>query len=67
MVNENKSIKYDDVLSQIPENLRSEFCKLVEDYRFAAHLRYGKRYVSYIVLSDLIKAGWRCSAKPIED
>lgn len=53
--------------SNLPEELRGVFDQLVEDYRYSAHVHYGKRFVSYVVLADLVKAGWRRTAKEIND
>jgi len=63
----NKSkLSQEEIRSQLPEHLRQEYDMLVSDYRFAAHVRYGKRFVSYMVLADLIRAGWRRSVDSIE-
>lgn len=51
----------------IPESLREEFDGLVDDYRFSAAMRYHQPFVSYVVLADMIRAGWRRVADPIED
>jgi len=57
--------KHEEARNTLPEELKPIFDELVEDYRFAVHLRYGKRFVSYIVLADLVKAGWRRSAEEV--
>lgn len=49
--------------ASLPEELRGVCDKFVADFRHAATPRYGKPYVSYIVLADMVKAGWRCTAK----
>jgi len=41
------------------EEKRLQFDSLLEDYAFAALTRYGRAYVSYDVIADLIRAGWR--------
>lgn len=43
----------------IPDALKEEFDKLVEDYKYHAFLRYGAPFVSYVILADLITSGWR--------
>jgi hypothetical protein len=35
------------------------FDALVEDYKFYASVHYGSRLVSYVILADLIRSGWR--------
>lgn len=48
----------------LPEDLRPIFDEFVADYRYAAAVRHGRPYVSYVVLADMVKAGWRLSAEP---
>ena len=62
----NISQKQIEACESLPDELKLVFDELVEDYKYAATLRHGKPYISYIVLADLIKAGWRCSAKKAE-
>ena len=58
------SAKYIEALNTLSVELKPIFEELVSDYRYAATARHGKPYVSYIVLADMIRAGWRCSAEP---
>jgi hypothetical protein len=44
-------------------SLRPEFDALVLDYRYFAALHYQHPYVSYKVLADLVKTGWRSPVK----
>lgn len=41
---------------------RAAFDALVEEYRYCAMLRARAAYVSYAILGDLVRAGWRRSA-----
>lgn len=50
--------------NSLPEELKPVFDEFVTDYRYVATGRHGKPYISYIVLADMVKAGWRLSAKP---
>ena len=50
----------------LPEELRDEFDRFVEDYKFAATQLHGQGFVSYGVLALLIRSGWRRSDPPIE-
>lgn len=52
--------------NSLPEELQSIYDDFVSDYRYASTLRYGKPYISYIVLADMIRAGWRLSAEPLK-
>lgn len=58
------SEKFKDARASLSKELREIYDEFVADYRYAATLRHGKPYVSYIVLADMVRAGWRCSAKP---
>jgi hypothetical protein len=61
-----RSEKELEARNSLPEELRPVFDEFAGDYRFAATVRYGKPYVSYIVLADMVRAGWRLSAKPVK-
>jgi len=52
--------------NSLPDELKPIFDEFVSDYIYAATLRYGKPYVSYIVLADMVRSGWRLSAKPMK-
>jgi hypothetical protein len=51
--------KYLQVLSSLPEPLRPIYKALVEEYKFYALTHYGKAWVAYEVIADLVKSGWR--------
>jgi len=57
-----RSEKYEQARSTLPETLRPIFDDFVADYKYHATSRHGAPYVSYIVLADMIRAGWRLSA-----
>jgi hypothetical protein len=57
------SEKYREAEARLPEHLRPIFGRLVDEYEYIAQLRYGRGYVSYDVLADLVMAGWRPSAE----
>ena len=50
----------------LPDDPKPVFDEFVADYKYAASMRHGAPYVSYIVLADMIRAGWRLAAKPIK-
>ena len=60
-----RSEKKEMARNGLPDQLRPIFDDFVSDYKYAATLRYGRPYVSYIVLADMIRAGWRRPAKPV--
>ena len=57
------SEKYKEARSSLTEDLMSIYDEFVADYRYAATRRHGRPYISYIVLADMVKAGWRCVEK----
>jgi hypothetical protein len=61
-----QSEKQLEARNTLPDTLKPIFDEFVSDYIYAATLRHGRPYVSYIVLADMVKAGWRLSAKPVK-
>jgi hypothetical protein len=53
------SPKYQRARDALPENLRSIYRDLVADYAFHTLTKYGKGYVAYEILAELVKSGWR--------
>jgi len=47
--------------AMLPEELKGIFRRLVEEYEFLTHVHFGRGYVAYKVLADLVLAGWRPS------
>ncbi len=64
---EKLSQKYLDARQTVPEELWAEFEKLVTEYKYRATVRYGSAYISYIVLADLIRSGWRLTGPDLDD
>ncbi len=52
------------VLESLPKKLHPIFEQFVSEYRYHCVERYGKPFVSYVVIADLIKNGWRPTHKP---
>ena len=63
---EKPSEKQIEARNSLPEELKPIFDDFVADYKYAATMRHGQPYISYIVLADMIRAGWRLSAKPVK-
>jgi len=53
------SEKEQEARRMLPDELKLIFDDFVADYKYAATLRHGKPYVSYTVLADMVRAGWR--------
>lgn len=63
---EKRTPKHEEAQNSLPDELKPVFDEFVADYKYAASMRHGAPYVSYIVLADMIRAGWRLAAKPIK-
>ena len=61
-----RSEKHEFARNSLPVELRPVFDEFVEDYRFGATMHHGSPFVSYIVLAEMVKAGWRLTGEPIE-
>lgn len=56
-----KGTKYLQALNSLPEDLRPAYKEMVEDYKFFALKRYGRAWVAYDVIADLVRSGWRAT------
>jgi len=56
-----KSDKCLKARNSLPDDLRLVYDQLVEDYMFFALTRYGRGWVAYDVIADLVKLGWKRS------
>ena len=63
---EKPSEKQQEARNSLPDELKPVFDDFVADYKYVATMRHGRPYISYIVLADMIRAGWRLSAKPVK-
>lgn len=64
---ENRSEKHEQARNSLPEDLKPIFDDFVADYRFHGTKRYGSPFVSYIILADMVRAGWRLGADPVPE
>jgi hypothetical protein len=62
-----RSAKEEEARRALPDELKPIFDDFVADYRFIATARHGKPYVSYLVLADMVRAGWRRTSEPHKD
>ena len=58
------SDKYKEAEATLPEDLKPVYRRFVEDYEYITHIYYGRGYVAYKVMAELVLAGWRPSAEP---
>jgi hypothetical protein len=54
-----KGGKYITARNSLPEPLWPIYKDFVEQYKFYALARYGRAWVAYDVVADLVRAGWR--------
>ena len=50
--------------AKLPNELKSIYRQMVQDYEFQTQVKYGRRYVAYEVLAEMVLAGWHPSAEP---
>jgi len=58
-----KSEKYQAARDSLPDALRAAYRQMVQDYAFHTERRYGRGYVAYEVLADMVREGWRPSGE----
>jgi hypothetical protein len=56
------SEKYARARDALPGDLQPIFDSLVAEYKFLASIHHKSPFVSYLVLADLIRSGWRPKA-----
>ncbi len=61
------SAKYLAALNRLPDDLKPIFEQLVDEYAWETTKLYGRGYVAYEVLANLVLAGWRRSADSLLD
>jgi hypothetical protein len=54
-----KSPKFLEARNTLPEELRPVYDQMVEEYSFFALKHYGRGWVAYMVIAELVKSGWR--------
>jgi hypothetical protein len=64
-MNEKRTEKHEQARNSLPDDLKPIFDRFVNDYKFHGMTRYGSPFVSYIILADMIREGWRLTAQPI--
>lgn len=63
--NSQRSEKHNAARISLPDDLREVFDQFVEDYKFAGTIHHGAPFISYIILAEMVRAGWRHSAEPL--
>jgi hypothetical protein len=58
-----QSAKFLEARHSLPDELRPIYDEMVADYSWCTTKNYGRGYVAYSVLADMVRAGWRPSAR----
>jgi hypothetical protein len=53
------SEKYREARDSLPTELRPIYDQLVEEYFFHTQIAFGRGYVAYKVLAELVRDGWQ--------
>jgi hypothetical protein len=53
------SPKFHEAREGLPEELRGVYDQMVADYSWCTAAKYGRGYVAYAVLADMVRMGWR--------
>ncbi len=59
MVLHKKSPKFHEGRESLPEDLRPIYDELVASYAFYSLKHLGREFVSYKILAELVREGWR--------
>lgn len=59
-----KTEKHEQARASLPEELKPVFDILVAEYKFLASIHHRTPFVSYVVLADLVRGGWRPPEAP---
>ena len=54
-----QSPKFLEARNTLPEEIRPIYDDMVEQYSFYALKHYGRAWVAYKVIAELVKDGWR--------
>ena len=54
-----KKTKFEQVRESLPEELRPFYEEMAASYAFYSLKYHGREFVSYQIIADLIKEGWR--------
>ena len=57
--------KHEQARNSLPDELKPVFDDFVADYKFVATKHHGSPFVSYVVLAEMVRLGWRLTAGPL--
>jgi hypothetical protein len=56
-----KSPKFREARESLPPTLRPVYDEMVRDYSWCTTKSFGRGYVAYAVLAEMVRMGWRSS------
>jgi hypothetical protein len=59
MESNKQSAKFLEARNTLPEEMRPIYDQMVEEYSFYALKHYGRGWVAYMVIAELVRSGWR--------
>ncbi len=59
MENQKESPKFLEARNSLSEELRPIYDRMVDEYGYQALRLYGRGWVAYKVIAELVKGGWR--------
>ena len=62
-----RSEKHEQARNSLHDDLKPIFDDLVTDYKFTATKHHGSPFVSYAVLAEMVRLGWRLAAEPLKE
>ena len=65
-MSETRSEKHELARNSLPDDLKPVFDDFVTDYKFAGTKHHGSPFVSYIILAEMVRMGWRLEAEPLD-
>lgn len=54
-----KSDKHKAARDSLPKELHEVYRQIVSEYAYHTTVKYGRGYVAYEVLAELVRSGWR--------
>jgi hypothetical protein len=57
-----RSPKFLEARNTLPEEIRPVYDDMVEQYSFYALKHYGRAWVAYMVIAELVRDGWHPSS-----
>jgi hypothetical protein len=64
MIIEKRSPRFVEARESLPERLREIYDQLVASYAYHSLRHHGREFVSYSIIADLVRDGWRVDSQP---